>query len=247
VYIWFDRKSKRYYIGSHWGREDDGYVCSSKWMRRTYKRRPSDFKRRVLTRDIIDRKETIIQENKWLSLIDSNELGKKYYNLQNHQFNHWTDDKVKLLSVGEKISASHRADPNWGKWALNKTVSAETREKIRAAAIKQFSDPNNIVILSEKIRKLWQDPEYRKTQINKKIGKKQSIEHVTNRMSAMKLTNATVETREKRKAISNRQSNLDHIHKLGTVKHKCDYCDFIGNSGHLKRWHNQNCKNKSLL
>ena len=29
VYIWFDRKHKRYYIGCHWGHEDDGYVCSS--------------------------------------------------------------------------------------------------------------------------------------------------------------------------------------------------------------------------
>lgn len=48
VYIWRDRKHKRYYIGSHWGTPDDGYICSSPWMRQAYKHRPLDFKRRVL-------------------------------------------------------------------------------------------------------------------------------------------------------------------------------------------------------
>lgn len=29
VYLWFDRKHKRYYVGCHWGTTEDGYVCSS--------------------------------------------------------------------------------------------------------------------------------------------------------------------------------------------------------------------------
>lgn len=33
VYIWFDRKHHRFYIGCHWGHEEDGYICSSNWMR----------------------------------------------------------------------------------------------------------------------------------------------------------------------------------------------------------------------
>ena len=31
VYIWYDRKHHRYYIGCHWGTIDDGYICSSNW------------------------------------------------------------------------------------------------------------------------------------------------------------------------------------------------------------------------
>jgi hypothetical protein len=52
VYLWFDRKKKRYYLGAHWGTENDGYVCSSKWMKSAYKRRHQDFKRRILERNI---------------------------------------------------------------------------------------------------------------------------------------------------------------------------------------------------
>ena len=50
VYIWRDRKHKRYYVGSHWGTETDQYICSSSWMKNAYKRRPQDFKRRVVAR-----------------------------------------------------------------------------------------------------------------------------------------------------------------------------------------------------
>lgn len=33
VYIWYDRKRKLYYIGSHKGNINDGYICSSNRMR----------------------------------------------------------------------------------------------------------------------------------------------------------------------------------------------------------------------
>ena len=50
IYVWYDKKHKRYYVGSHWGHEDDGYICSSSWMRKAYRRRPSDFRRRIIAR-----------------------------------------------------------------------------------------------------------------------------------------------------------------------------------------------------
>ena len=49
VYIWRDRKHKMFYIGCHWGTEDDGYVCSSNRMRNAYNRRPNDFKRKIIS------------------------------------------------------------------------------------------------------------------------------------------------------------------------------------------------------
>lgn len=55
VYIWYDRKHKRYYIGAHWGHENDGYVCSSSWMKKAYKNRPEDFKRKILKKHILSR------------------------------------------------------------------------------------------------------------------------------------------------------------------------------------------------
>ena len=81
VYIWFDRKNKRYYIGSHKGNPEDGYISSSSWMKNAYYRRPEDFKRKILSIRG-NRRELLEEEQKWLDLIDDKELGKKYYNLK---------------------------------------------------------------------------------------------------------------------------------------------------------------------
>ena len=83
VYIWFDKKRKMYYIGSHWGTETDGYLCSSNRMRDAHRRRPNDFKRRILNRIYSNREFLMKKEYYWLSYIKSDELGKKYYNLTN--------------------------------------------------------------------------------------------------------------------------------------------------------------------
>lgn len=109
IYIWFDKKNKRYYVGSHWGTFNDGYVCSSRWMRNSYKRRPEDFRRRILS-TIDDRSKLLLEEFKWLSLIKKSELGERYYNLQNNQFNHWSNTGD-IKTVGQKISAAKKGKP----------------------------------------------------------------------------------------------------------------------------------------
>ncbi len=73
IYIWRDRKYNRYYIGSHWGPENDGYVCSSTWMRQAISKRPGDFKRRILER--FDDREKINEiEHCWLQPDSWNDL-----------------------------------------------------------------------------------------------------------------------------------------------------------------------------
>ncbi|MDR3503036.1 MAG: NUMOD3 domain-containing DNA-binding protein [Legionella sp.] len=100
-------------------------------MRNSYRRRPEDFKRRILTNNILDRKQTLIIENRWLQLIKDEELGKRYYNLRNLDFNHWTTEEDKLLTVGQKISKSHKENPNWGSWCKGRKASEEEKEKHR--------------------------------------------------------------------------------------------------------------------
>ena len=141
VYIWFDRKHKRYYIGCRWGNINDEYICSSSWMKDSYKRRPQDFKRKILVTNINDRSLLLNEEYKWLSLIKPEELGKKYYNLHNHHFGHWTTNEENKKTIGQKISDSHNNDPTWGQWGKGKKLSDETKEKIREANKIQFSDP----------------------------------------------------------------------------------------------------------
>lgn len=103
IYIWYDRKRKMYYVGSHWGMLNDGYICSSKRMRDAYRRRPDDFKRRIVQRNIV-RENLLIEEHKWLSQIADNELGEKYYNLSKRHFGHWHIDEHAKKSVKQKLS-----------------------------------------------------------------------------------------------------------------------------------------------
>lgn len=116
VYIWYDRKHKRYYVGCRWGAIDDGYICSSRWMNISYKRRPHDFKRRILSYVYTNRADLLEEEYRWLSMMKPEELhGRRYYNLRNHHFSHWSSDETKSRIVKEKASG--------------KKLSAETIKK----------------------------------------------------------------------------------------------------------------------
>lgn len=132
IYLWFDKKRKMFYIGSHWGTESDGYICSSNRMRDAYRRRPDDFRRRILSRIYSNRMDLLEEEYRWLSKIKVEELGKRYYNLNKHQFGHWATVDGDRLSIGQKI-----AKTKVGK--KRKPFSEETKEKLRIARAKQAS------------------------------------------------------------------------------------------------------------
>lgn len=136
VYIWRDRKHNRYYIGSHWGREDDGYICSSQWMKRSFNRRPNDFKRRIISRVHSSRLDLLKEESRWLSMVKDEEIKIRYYNLMLRAPEHWYHYEESRLSVGEKISRSKKGkstgprDPSIGEKIseVKKQKFAERRE-----------------------------------------------------------------------------------------------------------------------
>lgn len=48
VYIWKDMTCNKFYIGKHKGKEDDGYISSSKLFIEEYNQRPNDFQRKIV-------------------------------------------------------------------------------------------------------------------------------------------------------------------------------------------------------
>ena len=94
-----------------------------------YRRRPNDFKRRILSRIYTNRKELSKEEYKWLSLIKKEELGKKYYNFRN-QFFGYCENYITSETTKEKISKSIKGKnhPLYGKHH-----SEETKEKMKEA------------------------------------------------------------------------------------------------------------------
>lgn len=112
VYLWRDRKYNRYYVGCHWGTVDDGYICSSNWMRNSYKNRPQDFRRRILRTGITDRAQMYLEEHKVFQRIKPEEIKIRYYNLcLNTVKAPWHTDPYKNMTIGQKISAAKKGKP----------------------------------------------------------------------------------------------------------------------------------------
>lgn len=159
VYIWYDRKHKMYYIGCHWGTEEDGYICSNNRMREAYRRRPADFKRRILKKNI-ERMHLLDEELKWLHMIKDEELRIKYYNIRKTKWDNFINKPICLK--GRKLSE-------------------ETKQKIRIARTKQIITPEHKRKLKE-----WhaKNPDHNKSlarseKISKSLtGKKLTKEHV---------------------------------------------------------------------
>ena len=53
IYKWIDIKLNKFYIGSHCGSTDDGYLFGGIDIKAEYKKRPSDFKRDIISYHII--------------------------------------------------------------------------------------------------------------------------------------------------------------------------------------------------
>ena len=148
VYIWRDRKHNRYYIGSHWGSETDGYVCSSRWMKQAYKHPGiKDFKRRILKKITTSKKDLLEEENRWQSFIKDEELGKKYYNLCKNK-NHWSTN-----------------------------ITPDLRERLKQAGIKRRGWKQSEFCRNksrETAKRLWANTEYRAIMIDPEKGRKHS-------------------------------------------------------------------------
>lgn len=217
VYIWFDRKHKRYYIGSHWGKENDGYICSSTWMRNSYKYRPEDFKRRIIARVYDSKANLLKKEYEYLSLIESSELGVRYYNLTNHLNGHWMTDEEYAKTLSERIS--------------QKTKEAMQRPEVREKYLAGLSKRDNGASRPEVRAKMSASNK------GKNTGKDNSK---AVRISAEMRKNVPLTEDHK-----NKIKKTTVFKELNNKKVKCAYCEFVGNVGNVARYHNEKCKQKA--
>lgn len=83
VYLWRDRYRKMNYIGSHIGSLNDGYTGSSQRFKRAIKKRPKDFRRKILMYfNDCNRKQLLKEEERWLQMIKPDRLQKNFYNVK---------------------------------------------------------------------------------------------------------------------------------------------------------------------
>jgi len=120
IYIWYDMRNKMFYVGSHWGTKDDGYICSSIKMLRAYYKRKGDFKRRIIKYIYTNTKDLLKEEDRWLKMIDPSKTIKsntslrdreknvRYYNINLKAWDVWHRVEEQRKTVGQKISASKK-------------------------------------------------------------------------------------------------------------------------------------------
>lgn len=123
IYLWYDTKSKLFYLGGHKGKIEDSYVCSNAKMLNAYKKRPETFRFRVLEYVIGDNTSLRLAEQKWLDKIKDEELywtpnihakTVKYYNQKKHSSGgngsaNKGNSKIGGHNKGKKMSDEQRA------------------------------------------------------------------------------------------------------------------------------------------
>lgn len=228
VYLWYDRRHRRYYVGAHWGAVDDGYVCSSSWMKPAFKRRPEDFKRRILKTGIESKKDMFLEEWRWLRMIRPEELGRRYYNLNIHYHNPWFQDDDRIAEVGAKLSERIK------KLHIEKRVgmhgrkhSASTREKMSRSAKERGGSHLVGRVVSDRTRQKISDANLGRTP---SVETRQLISQNHHDVSGSK------NPMHGRK----RPDSSERLRKVGKTKLTCPLCGGMANAGNMKRWHGVN-------
>lgn len=236
IYIWYDKRRKMYYIGCHWGTEDDRYICSSDRMRKAFRRRPQDFKKRIIGRIYTSRNEMYEIEHKWLQLISEEELGEKYYNLRNHKWSNWMNNKTSSLTIKEKLSKISKG----AKWYNNgnkeiKIIGDDIPEEFVAGRL-PFSEE---VKKNQSISKLG-NTNKKGTIVSEKGRQNISKAKKENPSKSMLGKHHTKKTKEliTQKVYQQILQGKNYF----TRKDYCPYCGEYNNLANLKQNHYKNCK-----
>lgn len=126
IYLWYDKKRKLFYLGSHLGQLDDGYIGSNFRLKNAVKKRPETFKRKILQFfPQITSKQLLEKEQQWLNLIKPEELhGVRYYNEKRVAAG---GDIVGSLTIEKKQQHSRKSGVSSRKYWDN--ISPEDYEK----------------------------------------------------------------------------------------------------------------------
>ena len=128
-----------FYVGGHFGSVGDSYIGSNKWLQDAYRKRPEDFKMRVLEYVQGDTKALRKAEQRWLDMIKDPELSisKNVIEGCNRYFN------MKKNAAGGNGSAN-KGNSNIGGWNRGKIGiqphSEETKKKMSVSAKKRWKE-----------------------------------------------------------------------------------------------------------
>ena len=139
IYIWNDTLLNKYYIGSHIGNIQDGYLFSGIDIKKEYNQRPQDFNREILSYHLIkEYKEIRDIEREYLIKYDV-ENKNEFYNRTNESYGGYHKKSVekRLLDIDENgLNAFQRA-------AKKMVETRKSKNSYKTAKIKEFKTKNN--------------------------------------------------------------------------------------------------------
>lgn len=263
VYIWYDVKRKWFYIGSHMGTLDDGYIGSNIRLQRAYKKRPNNFKRRILEYySGNSTKELHKLEQKYLDMIKHAELHLKE-NIDNNTTRYYN---IKQDASGLSGKVASKLKQEW--WDSDR--STEWREHLsHSFSENNPSKPGNVPwnkgIRAPQISAAKRGkPSSRSSEDHAKITKyawergcfdnrpKPTPEQVAKRAASQRaMMRKQTDYQKQRASESNKGVPKSDEHKAKisenakiqarTVK-TCPTCGFVGSGPAMKRWHMSNCR-----
>jgi hypothetical protein len=134
IYIWTDNFLKKYYIGSHIGNIEDGYLFGGIDIKKEYKKRPNDFERKILSYHIVNSNEEIrLIEKDYLVKYDV-ENNSNFYNRTNESYG-----GCHKKSVEERLSDIDENGLNAFQRAAKKMVQTrKLKNSYKTAKLKEF-------------------------------------------------------------------------------------------------------------
>lgn len=260
VYLWYDRKKKWFCVGSHFGQVSDDYVTSTGFMMRAYKKRPEDFKLRILDYyDGEDPKELLALEQRWLDLVKIEELciaenkrngTVRYYNQKKTasglngelaskiRGEYWQSEKGQehKRRLSERMRVDNPSKPGREAWNTGKKCpSISEGRKGKGKGRPAWNTGKKCPSISEGrlANPIVYTEELRKRIGDSQRGRKRTEETKMKQSAALKGKPKSDESRLAMSIAAKERSKRIRA---------CPYCNHVGSGPTMSRWHFSNCK-----
>ena len=142
VYLWYDSRSKMFYLGKHKGTPDDGYTHSSSiWEHFSSDSVPEGVKRRVLIygsdKDMYELETKLLLNRKekcWDRYYNANICG-DFYRPSESYTPHTEESKRKISEAHKGKKLTEKTKRKMSKAALGRKHTEETKRKISEAIL----------------------------------------------------------------------------------------------------------------
>ncbi len=134
IYLWIDKKKNKFYIGSHFGKVDDGYLFGGIDIKFEYSMRSEDFERIILSYHTVEKPSDIrIIEKEYLVKYDV-ENDDSFYNRTNESYGgtHRKSIEYRLKDIDENgLNAFQRA-------AKKMVETRKSKNSFKSAKLKEY-------------------------------------------------------------------------------------------------------------